>query len=131
MAAREWEKVSNIQNEQEDLNPIPAEPVQLPHFDPPAPITKPLAHTPAWRRLVDTLPPRLPAFGKQQGIKSSSTLDFCWRGVGEVPPESKAFEELFKEPFFSLSLDIFKTSWGDISVFVTYQFWWHFILGDI
>ena len=44
------------------LNPIPAEPDQLPHCDPPAPITKPLAHTPAWRRLEDILPPRLPAF---------------------------------------------------------------------
>ena len=44
------------------LNPIPDEPVQLPHFDPPAPITKPPAHTPAWRRHVDILPPRLPAF---------------------------------------------------------------------
>ena len=44
------------------LNPIPDEPVQLPHFDPPALITEPLAHTPAWRRLEDILPPRLPAF---------------------------------------------------------------------
>ena len=61
MAPREWEKVYDIQDEQEDLNPIPAEPVQMSHFDPPAPPTEPPAHTPAWRRLVDMLP-RLLAF---------------------------------------------------------------------
>ena len=62
MAPKEWEKVYNLQDELEDLNPIPPEPVQLPDFNPPAPPTEPPAHTPAWRRLVDVLPPRLPGF---------------------------------------------------------------------
>ena len=37
MAPKEWEKVYNLQDELEDLNPIPPEPVQLPDFNPPAP----------------------------------------------------------------------------------------------
>ena len=47
--------------------------------------------------------------GKPQGKKAGLLWFFAERGAGgTVKPESKAFEELLKESFFSLSLDIFK-----------------------
>ena len=45
--------------------------------------------------------------GKPQGKKAGLLWIFA-EGGGRVKPESKAFEELLKESFFSLSLDIFK-----------------------
>ena len=42
-----------------------------------------------------------------KGRKAARLLIFAEGGWG-VKPESKAFEELLEEPFFSLSLDIFE-----------------------
>ena len=63
MAPKECEKEYDIHGELEDLNPIDPEPEQPPKYDPPPPSPEPPTHTPAWRRLEDFLPPRLPAFG--------------------------------------------------------------------
>ena len=45
--------------------------------------------------------------------KKQLNFGFLLKGGG-AQPESKAFEEVFKEPFFSLSLEIFKTRGGEV-----------------
>ena len=48
----------------------------------------------------------------REATRDKKQFDFGLLLKGGVQPESKAFKELFKESFFSLSLDIFKARGG-------------------
>ena len=59
----------------------------------------------------------LPTLGKPLQEKIAFLWIFAGGGGGRgVKPESKASKELFEEPFFSLSLDIFKEEGGGSQV---------------
>ena len=55
---------------------------------------------------------KLPRVREATRDKKQLDFGFLLKGGGGVKPESKVSEELLKEPFFSLSLDIFKERGG-------------------